>query len=327
MSNLLYPNYLWLLLLIIPGLTLLFRSDAAFQRRSAQAWGQSWRHSRSFWLRAVLFTLGSASLVLALARPVGEKTEQSYKTFDRGVLFLVDVSRSMLAEDLKPSRLERAKLMVSDVLTAVDGQEVGLIAFSGTAVVKSPLTTDYNFFRMALNELSAESVSRGGSLVGDALRAVERLRAFQDRALDVIILTDGEDQDSFPKTAAAELAQKGLRLFFIGLGDDKQGQPIPIQSSDGSVHALEYQGQTVLTKQDSASLQALAQATSGSLYLNWGRGNGDLGQIYTELKRGQKAAVEHQGGHWNWREFRDIFLALALLCFLLEAVLTRRRQP
>ena len=327
MINLLYPQYVWLLLVLVPGLALLFFLDSAFQRRSAIAWGQSWRHARGFWLRAALFVLGTMALVTALARPVGEKTAQEYKTFDRGVLFLVDVSRSMLAEDLKPNRLERAKLMVGDVLTAVDGQEVGLIAFSGTAVVKSPLTSDYNFFRMALNELSAESVSRGGSLVGDALRAVERLRAFQSRALDLIIFTDGEDQDSFPKAAAAELSQKGMRLFFIGLGDDKQGQPIPVKTADGGVHALEYQGQTVLTKQDSASLQAMAQATPGALYLNWGRGSGDLGQIYTELKKGERAAVEHQGGQWNWQEYRDIFLALALGCFLAEAVLTRRRRP
>jgi len=155
------------------------------------------------WLRGGAVLLGLAALILASARPrFGVYYD---RVVQRGVdLFvLIDVSRSMLAEDVKPNRIERAKADVRDLLTRLAGDRVGLIAFAGKAVVKVPLTTDQGFFRMALDELGPGSAPRGGSLIGDAIRkAMEAMEPRQDRDQILVLITDGEDHDSFPAEAA-----------------------------------------------------------------------------------------------------------------------------
>ena len=122
--------------------------------------------------KSVLAVIAFGFVVLGLARPAWNPVEEEVQRRGRDVVFLLDVSRSMLAEDLAPNRLERAKLAILDSVERLRGDRVALVVFAGNAVVKCPLTHDYGFFRMALEDVSPESVSRGGTLIGDAIRTV-----------------------------------------------------------------------------------------------------------------------------------------------------------
>src|SRR5262245_10354754 len=158
------------------------------------------------WMRAAALLTSLGATCIALARPGWDPTPQKILRSGRDVAVLLDVSRSMLAEDLKPNRLERAKIAVRDLLDAAQGDRVGIIAFAGSASVRCPLTTDYSFARLALDNLSPETVPLGGTLIGDAIRAAldDLFKDGQDRFRDIVLITDGEDHDSFPVQAASE---------------------------------------------------------------------------------------------------------------------------
>jgi Ca-activated chloride channel family protein len=173
-----------------------------------------------FWFKLFLRELAIIANLVALAGPrFGTEVEQGVP---RGsdLYVLIDVSRSMLAEDVAPSRLARAKADVSALLNRLDGERVGLIAFAGQAVVKCPLTVDYDSFRRALQELDPNSAPRGGTAIGDAIRkALEVFHAKVQRDQSILLITDGDDQKSYPLEAAEIAAERKVAIFAVGLGD------------------------------------------------------------------------------------------------------------
>ncbi|MBW1893829.1 MAG: VWA domain-containing protein, partial [Deltaproteobacteria bacterium] len=176
--------------------------------------------------RVALMMAAIILIVIAAARPAWNMKSETVEQRGRDVVFLLDVSKSMLAEDLAPNRLERAKLAIKDCIEKLEGDRVALVVFAGSAAVKCPLTLDYGFFRMMLDHISIDSVSRGGTMIGDALRKVmtdvfdDRTREFRD----IILITDGEDHESLPVEAAEKAGQKEIRLIAIGLGDENDGR-------------------------------------------------------------------------------------------------------
>ncbi|ODS33920.1 MAG: hypothetical protein SCARUB_00893 [Candidatus Scalindua rubra] len=156
------------------------------------------RWKAAFILTATIF------IILGLTRPAWNPKPETIERRGRDVVFLLDVSKSMLAEDLVPNRLERAKLAIHDCVEQLQGDRVALVAFAGNAAVKCPLTLDYGFFKMMLNDISTESIARGGTMIGDAIRKVlnEVLDNQRKEFKDIILITDGEDHDSFPVEAA-----------------------------------------------------------------------------------------------------------------------------
>lgn len=274
--------------------------------------------SRRRW-KAGLLAGSVIFLVVALARPGWNPKPDRVERRGRDVVFLVDVSKSMLAEDLVPNRLERAKLAIRDTVDRLSGDRVGLVVFAGTAVVKCPLTVDYGFFRMMLDEISPDSVSRGGTMIGDALRKVLS-EVFDDQAKqyrDVILITDGEDHESFPETAAEKAGQLGVRLIVIGLGDETEGRRIPITDAEGRKTFQTYNGQEVWTKLDGNALRKMALATPGGKYLNVATGAIDLGDVYQELvASAEKKDLEAQ----TVTRYDEKFQVFLLLAFLLAGV-------
>ena len=217
------------------------------------------------WLKGGLILVGLALLIVAGARPrFGVYFE---KVAQRGVdLFvLLDVSRSMTAEDVAPNRLERAKSDIRDLLSRLAGDRVGLIAFAGKPVVKVPLTTDHGFFRMVLDEIDIQSAPRGGTLIGDAVRkCMEAMPERRDRDQVAVLITDGEDQDSFAKEAAEMAAKRGIKIFTVGLGDSQDGARIPLRDESGALRYLKYQGQEKWSQLNERLLKEIALATGGS---------------------------------------------------------------
>jgi Ca-activated chloride channel family protein len=281
-------------------------------------------------VKAALVLCAFAFLVVGLARPAWNPVPQTVRRQGRDVVFLLDVSRSMLAEDLVPNRLERAKLAIGDTIDKLQGDRVGLVAFAGTAVVKCPLTHDYGFFRLALDDIAPESVSRGGTMIGDAIRKTldDILEAQDAQFQDIILITDGGDQESFAVEAARAAGERGIRLIAIGLGDEVEGRRIPITDASGQRTFMTYQGQEVWTKLDAGTLRSMVNATPGGRYLNVATGAIDLGDVYTKLiASSERRAFEEQTSE-RYEEKFQIFLAAAFLLLAVEMVVRdRRRAP
>lgn len=315
----------------MPGLAALFFYAAArrkqqlaeFIRPAAQARIiVSRRLPRRVW-RAVLLTVSLTFLIIALAEPAWNMKETTVKRAGRDVVFLLDVSRSMLARDLKPNRLERAKLAITDCVERLGGDRVGLVVFAGTTAIKCPLTLDYAFFKMMLDSITIDSAGRGGTMIGDALRTVME-KVFDSRQKefkDIILITDGGDQDSFPIEAAEAAGKQGIRLLVIGLGDENEGERIPITREDGTSAFLTYNGQEVWTKLDGDFLRRIALATPGGRYLPVATGAIDLGDVYQDIIASSAKRELESKTIRRYEEKFQLFLALALVLLLIESLL------
>ena len=322
-----------LLLWVIPPLIALFVLAAVRRRRTLQRFAgdrprlhAERRNARP--LKGGLLVAAVVLIVVALARPGWTPETRTVERRGRDVVFVVDTSRSMLAQDLAPNRLERAKLAILDTLEVLRGDRVALVAFAGTAVVKSPLTFDYGFVRLAVERLSTDSTSRGGTLIGDALRVV-RDSVFGDQPSpyrDVVLITDGGDLGSLPLQAAGELGALGARIIAVGLGDEVTGQPIP----DPNGGYLQHEGQPVLTSLDAEALRELAGVTPGGRSVNVATGNVDLGVLYTQLIAGADRQLLERTEREVFQERFQPFLAAALMLlaleFLLPDLIRRRRR-
>ena len=327
----------FLLLWVIPPLVALFVLASLRRRRTLLRFAgdrprlhAERRNARPF--KGGLLVAAVVLIVVALARPGWTPETRTVERRGRDVVFVVDVSRSMLAQDLAPNRLQRAKLAIVDTLEVLRGDRVALVAFAGTAVVKSPLTFDYGFVRLAVERLSTDSVSRGGTLIGDALRVV-RDSVFGDQASpfrDVVLITDGGDLGSLPLQAAGELGALGARIIAVGLGDEVTGQPIPDPDPDADEGYLQYDGQPVLTTLDARALRELAGVTPGGRYVNVATGNFDLGVLYTQLIAGADRQLLERTERQVFQERFQPFLAAALVLlaleFLLPDLIRRRRR-
>jgi Ca-activated chloride channel family protein len=267
-------------------------------------------------------------IILGLTRPGWNPGPVTVSQQGRDVAFVVDVSRSMLAEDLVPNRLERAKLAIMDALEVIEGDRVALIAFAGYAATLCPLTQDYHFFRWAVENLSPENVSLGGTQIGDAVRKVSEdvFDPLEKNFKDIILITDGEDHESYPVEAAGAAGEQGIRLIVIGLGDDLQGRPIPISDEAGNRSNLTYEGQTVLTKLNPETLRQMAESTPGGRYLNVSTGSFDLGSIYRSLILSEEKREIQVVEAVRYEEKFQLFLAAAFLLLAAEMLLGERRR-
>lgn len=266
--------------------------------------------------------LGAVAMVIAaLARPQHSPQEREVQREGRDIAIVLDVSRSMLARDLAPDRLERAKLWIGDLLGSLRGDRVALVAFAGSAVVKAPLTTDYGFVRLALDELSPDSVARGGTLIGDAIRTTLG-DLFDDEEgaggqRDIILITDGDDQESFPIEAAAEAGERGVRIIAIGIGDP-HGARVP---------GATYRGQPVVSSLNPDALRRVAAASAGGAYLHAGSGAMELDQVYADLIRAAEQNQYDAAVAVAWTEAFQWLIAGALGLIVLEGLIgdVRRR--
>ncbi|MEW6253384.1 MAG: VWA domain-containing protein, partial [Planctomycetota bacterium] len=241
MSSLTFDQLRWLhLLWVVVGLALVGICGIWGRRRALRTFADAHLLPHlappDGWARPLvrlgLIVVALTALVAALIGPRWGAQQQVLLRRNIDVFVLLDVSRSMLAHDLAPSRLERAKLAIrDDLLPALGGDRIGLIAFAGVPALVCPLTTDYGFFRLALADVDPRSAGRGGTLIGDALRKAGTL--FAEDKLDshkvVLLITDGEDHESFPVEAAAQLwRDQKIPIIALALGDPEQGARVPL---------------------------------------------------------------------------------------------------
>lgn len=201
------------------------------------------------------------------------------------MMILLDVSRSMLVEDIAPNRLERAKSDIKDlveILHREGGHRIGLVAFAGRASLQCPLTLDYAFFLQKLNAVGPSTAGRGGTLIGDAIRqALHAFGTLEYNYKDIILITDGEDHESFPLEAAQAAAEKHISIYTVGIGDPNTGSPIPVQNAQGERTYVRYDGREVESRMRENLLLQIAERTGGA-YVPAGVRAIELDRIYAD---------------------------------------------
>ncbi len=326
------PHLLWLLWLVPLVCGLLLRSGRK-QAEAARIFATGnmrqriiprFSRSRS-WGKVVLLSIGLALLIVAVARPKYGAYYEEVAQNGVDLFVLLDVSRSMLAEDIAPNRLERAKSDIVDLLHRIPTDRVGLIVFAGKAVTRIPLTNDHTFFRQMLRDVDVDSAPVGGSLIGDAIRnGIAAMPHRSDRDQVLVLITDGEDHDSFPLDAAKLAAERGVKIIAVGLGDTDNGARIPERSVRRSVGFVKDRtGQEVWSRMDEDLLKKIALQTSGA-YVPARTMAYDLGQIYDDhlshLTRGELRS----GKRKRFREQFQWFTAIALAMLAGESLIGRR---
>jgi Ca-activated chloride channel family protein len=276
-------------------------------------------------LSAVLF------LSLALAKPQLGTHMEMMKREGIDIMIAIDVSHSMEAMDVRPgpiSRLTKAKQEIRSLIDPqrLKGDRVGLVAFAGEAFVQCPLTLDYSAARMFLDVIDADIIPSPGTAIGDAIRKATGAFVRQERKHKVIILlTDGEDQDTDPLGAAEEARKEGVRIYAVGIGDPK-GEPIPILNQRGERVGFKKDddGNVVVSKMDEMSLQKIALATGGKYY-GATPSEMELDKIYSDISGMEKKELEGK----LLLQYDDRFqwpLALAMLFVVWEVFVPERTR-
>lgn len=308
-------------LVLVPLLALLFhyaqrKRDGLMQAYGGAHTAEAAAHRRER-RRGECFTLaGVALLALALARPGANPRPRSDPEGGRDVVFVLDVSRSMSAGDVRPSRLARAKEDISRCLAVLPRDRAGLVLFAGVAAIRCPLTTDYQFLRLMLQDAGPESVARGSTYLQSALeKTTDKMLAADRKGFeDVILLTDGGDQGSHPESTLAGLNAAGARLLVVGYGDPKIGARIP-EDNAGTTGFLMEQEREVWTRLEDGALRSLAGAAAQGLYVRGGTPGFDLGRTYRQWSAQAPRRYRQGQGQMEYEEYFAWLLvpALALL--------------
>ena len=277
--------------------------------------------------QAALGLFALTMLIVAIARPQWGSETQEIDQEGLQVMVALDVSQSMLAQDIKPTRLDRAKLEIRDLARQLNGDEIGIVPFSGAAFVQVPLTSDYATALNYLQSADPSLISRPGTVIGDAIRTATA--AFDPKLASqkvLVVMTDGEDVESDPLASAREAADKGVMIYTIGFGTP-EGEVVPETDQSGRVlgSKKDAQGNPVISRMDETTLQKIAETGGGNYYRATADGS-ELASLLAEIGGLQKAQLQSRQAV-RLIERYQIFLALAFAALLLaELIPDRVRQ-
>lgn len=275
--------------------------------------------------------VGLVLLCISAAQPqCGTRTEPA-RRLGMDVVVAIDASRSMLARDVPPSRLERARLELSGLIDRLGGDRVGIVAFAGQAFVQCPLTSDHAAAKLFLRAVDPSAMPSQGTDLAAALRTAGALFEGADRGPSgkaVVLITDGEDHEGDVLPTARKLAEQGVRVFALGVGSPA-GEPIPVADEEGTIvgHRENAEGEVVLTRLNEQVLREVADATGGR-YLHADQGDLGVAEVSAELARMDKAEYETRMTvqyEERFGLFAAIGLALVALSFLVGEGRLRRR--
>lgn len=322
------------LLIGIPLLILLFVLLEKQRRRILQLFGNFELLSRLMpgvspkqrhWKMA-LIVLAFMFLILALARPqIGTKLEK-VKREGIDLVIALDVSESMLAEDVKPNRMSKAKYEVASIINKLEGDRIGIVTFAGDAFLLCPLTTDYGAALMLLDAVDTKIIPEQGTSIGRALEVAHKAFVEKERKHKVLLLiTDGEDHETEPQKIAEEMGKEGIKIFTVGIGSTK-GVPIPIYNEYGNQTGFKKnrKGEVVTTRLDELTLEKIALMTEGKYYRAT-PGQAELDDIYDAISKMEKKEFEQK----KFTQFEDrfqYFLAVAILLLLAETFIPERKR-
>ncbi|WP_179131371.1 VWA domain-containing protein [Candidatus Entotheonella palauensis] len=280
------------------------------------------------WVKTCCVLSAVGCLVLSLTQPQWGIDWQQVPRRGRDLIIMLDVSLSMMAEDVEPNRLERAKqsiLPLIERLRQEGGHRLGLVAFAGRASLQCPLTLDYAFFLQRLREAGPETVTREGTLIGDAIEHM--LSAFgtlEPEYTDIILITDGEDHNSLPLAAARIASLQQVSLYTVGVGDASRGALIPLPEATEDHTYVQYRGQAVRSRMQQSLLLEMAQLTGGA-YVPAGTRDIELDRLYQD-KIASKVRRDIDVDAREGLVHRYYWFVLAALMLLAIDMLVRERN-
>ena len=323
--------YFWVLVLI-PFFIVLFLAGVWWRRRVQRKFAtpellKRLSPDRSRFkpvLKITIFCLAVALLAIALVNPkIGTKLE-TVKREGVDVVFAIDVSKSMLAEDIAPNRLEKSKQVVTQIINNLVSDRVGIIAYAADALPHLPITTDYGSAKMFLQSLNTDMLSSQGTAIEEAIALAKTYYNDAEQTNRVlIIVSDGEDHEGNIEDIAEEAAEEGIRIFTIGVGTAKGG-PIPLKRR-GIIESYkkDQQGETVITKLNATTLQTIAENANGT-YIDGSKTKAVVEELTDVLQRLDKKEFEAK----QFADFKSQFqwfLAGALLLLCLDVFLLERK--
>lgn len=326
-------NIYFYLLFIIPVMVVLFMAYELWKKKTRRKFAdpnllKKLTPDRSRYksgLKLFLMILGLSSLILGLANPkIGTKLE-TVKREGVDIVFAVDVSKSMLAEDIAPNRLEKAKRLVSEIINQLASDRIGIIAYAGQAFPQLPITTDYGAAKMFLQSMNTDMLSSQGTAINEAIKLATTYFNDEEQTNRVLfIVSDGEDHSGGATLDAVDLAvEEGIRIFTIGVGKEKGG-PIPIKRN-GIVERLkkDAQGEVVITRLNPEVLEEIADDGNGEFI-----DGTNTEEAVTEIKEALLQMDKKEFEAKQFAEFKDQFqwfLGAALLFLFLDVFVLDRK--
>ncbi len=277
-------------------------------------------------VKTILVVSAVGLLVTALARPQFGSRIETVRREGRDVLIALDLSMSMVAEDMAPNRLEKAKFAIADLIDQLDGDRVGLVAFAGEAFVQSPLTLDYGAARLFLNAMEPDMMSVQGTNLGQAVSvALDAFASTERRHRVLVVITDGEDHEGEIDDAIARATDEGVVIYTVGIGST-DGVPIPDRSATGQARGFKRDGDgaVVTTRLDEATLQEMADRTGGTYY-RASPGGSELAVLAEELAGGEGREFESEQVTLFDEQYQ-LFLGLAMALLVADVLVSDRRR-
>ena len=289
-------------------------------------------------VKLTLLCLGVGLLIVALANPLAgsEIAEGEQRGIDMAVC--IDVSNSMLAQDMKPNRMERSKQVVQNLMSQLGGDRVSLVVFAGRAFIEMPLTNDYGATKMFLDQIGTDMISEQGTAIGDAIAKGMATLGYSEEAdgdgpqwepnksRAIVVISDGENHEDDAVDAARQAAKEGIMVCTIGIGSTS-GSQIPVTDRNGKVvdWRKDFEGNIVTTHLNEEMLMDVAKAGNG-VYAHAGNGNAAVEEVVKQLS----TLDSQKFGASKYASFKSQYqypLAAGLLCLLLEVFIFERRNP
>ncbi len=319
-------------LAIIPVLILLFILTRINRNKALAAFGQKDImeqlmpnvSKRRPIIKFIIWMIAISAIIIAIARPQFGSKLKTVKREGVELVIALDVSNSMMAQDIEPNRLERAKRAISRLIDNLSDDKIGLIVFAGDAYTQLPITTDYASAKLFLNAVTTDIVPRQGTAIGAAINLAKNSFSPQfEGNKAIVIITDGENHEDDAVGAATEAAENGIIVHTIGMGLP-QGAPIPISSNGQQDYRKDKSGQVVITKLDEEMLQQIAAAGEG-IYVRANNAQVGLNTLFTEINKMEEAELESQV-YSEYEEQYQWFLGFALLLILVDFLILERKN-
>jgi Ca-activated chloride channel family protein len=330
-----YENSEWLFLLVlIPIIILVFIFSVRWRKKAIGVFGQlklvyklmPMASELKLRTKFILFSIAITALIIGIANPqIGSKMEE-VKREGVDLMIAIDLSNSMLAEDLQPNRLMRAKQSISKLIDRLDGDRIGLIVFAGDAFVQLPITTDYSAAKLFLSTINTSIVPTQGTAIGKAIGlSIKSFDLKNDQSKAIIVITDGENHEDDAIKKAEEAEELGIFVHTIGMGS-AEGGPIPIKNRYGSVtsYQKDKEGNTIITVLNEEMLKQIAQAGGGS-YIRANSTQSGLNALFKEINKMEKKEI----GSKVFTDYKDRFqwfIGLTIILLIIEIMIKGRKN-
>jgi len=323
-----YYFYLLALIPVFAGLLVLF---LIWKKKTLSRYGEwivirqlmpDYSISKSI-LKFILLMLAIASLIVALADPQTGSRLEKVKRKGIDLMICLDVSNSMLAQDIKPNRLERAKQAIVRLIDNLEGDRIGIIVFAGKAYTQLPITTDYAAAKMFTAAINTNVVPTQGTAIGAAIETAANSFGDSKHNKAIVIITDGEDHEGNVLEQADAAVKKNITIYTIGMGLP-EGAPIPVYNGDIQIgYRKDREGQTIMTKLDETLLQQIASVGKG-MFVRATTSETGLNKIFDDIGKIQKSEIEEK----QFSDYEDrfqYFVALALFLLILDLFVFERK--